>query len=107
MLTKKNKILSVSPKKNKKELFVVEFVDGSIYELSKDIIISESIYAGDTISGIDFEQVLEKHAYHQAQSAGLNLLSFRMRSKKELYTKLIIKNAVSYTHLTLPTILRV
>ena len=92
MLTKKNKILSVSPKKNKKELFVVEFIDGSIYELSKDIVISESIYAGDTINSFDFEQVLEKHAYHQAQSTGLNLLSYRMRSKKEIYTKLINKN---------------
>ena len=92
MLTKKNKILSVSPKKKKKEIFVVEFVDGSIYELSKDIVISESIYAGGTISSVDFEQVLEKHAYHQAHSAGLNLLSYRMRSKKELCTKLINKN---------------
>ena len=92
MLTKKNKILSVSPKKNKKELFVVEFVDGSTYEISKDIVISEPIYAGCTISSVEFEQVLEKHAYHQAHSAGLNLLSYRMRSKKELYTKLINKN---------------
>ncbi len=92
MKTKKNKILSVTPKKNKKELFVVEFVDGSIYELSKDIVISESIYAGGIISSIDFDQVLEKHAYHQAQSAGLNLLSYRMRSKKELCTKLVNKN---------------
>lgn len=92
MQTKKNKILSVTPKKNKKELFAVEFVDGSIYELSKDIVISESIYAGGTISSIDFDQVLEKHAYHQAQSAGLNLLSYRMRSKKELCTKLVNKN---------------
>ena len=92
MLTKKNKILSVSPKKNKKEILVVEFVDGSIYELSKDIVISESIYAGGSIGNVDFEQVLEKHAYHQGHSAGLNLLSYRMRSKKELFTKLINKN---------------
>jgi len=92
MQTKKNKILSVYPKKKKKEILVVEFVDGSTYELSKDIVLSESIHAGGTISSIDFEQVLEKHAYHQAQSAGLNLLSYRMRSKKELYTKLINKN---------------
>jgi len=92
MLTKKNKILSVYPKKKKKEIFVVEFVDGSVYELSKDIVLSESIHVGGTISSLDFEKVLEKHAYHQAQSAGLNLLSYRMRSKKELYEKLTNKN---------------
>ena len=92
MQTKKNKILSVYPKKKKKEILVVEFVDGSIYELSKDIVLSESIYVGGTISSIDFKEILEKHAYHQAQSAGLNLLSYRMRSKKELFSKLINKN---------------
>ena len=92
MLTKKNKILSVYPKKKKKEIFIVEFVDGSIFELSKDIVLSESIYEGGTISSVDFKKVLDKHAYHQAQSAGLNLLSYRMRSKKELTKKLINKN---------------
>jgi|TARA_B110000495_G_scaffold17069_1_gene12167 regulatory protein len=89
MLTKKNKVLSVCPRKN---LFIVEFVDGSIYELSKDIVISESIYEGIEISNADFEKILDKHKYHQAQSAGLNLLSYRMRSKKELSNKLINKN---------------
>ena len=92
MLTKKNKVISVYPKKKKKDVFIVKFIDGSIYELSKGIIISESIYKGSVISDTDFEKILEKHAYHRAQSAGLTLLSYRMRSKKELFNKLIKKN---------------
>ena len=92
MLTKKNKVISVYPKKKKKEVFIVKFIDGSFYELSKDIVISESIYEGSEISDVDFEKILEKHAYHQAKSSGLTLLSYRMRSKKELFNKLIKKN---------------
>ena len=92
MLTKKNKVISVYPKKKKKDVFIVKFIDGSIYELSKGIIISESIYKGSVISDPDFEKILQKHAYDRAQGAGLTLLSYRMRSKKELFNKLIKKN---------------
>ena len=52
MLTKKNKIIkveSIYPKKKNKELFILKLSNGSIYEISKDVLISYSLSQGQNI----------------------------------------------------------
>lgn len=94
MLTKKNKVIkveSIYPKKKNKELFFLKLSNGSIYEISKDVLISSSLRQGQNIEKSFLDDVLEKQQRSDIKSAALSLLSYRMRSQKELYTKLMQK----------------
>ena len=92
MLKKKNKILSIYPKKRSKDLFFVKLDDGTTLEISNGILTSESIIEGKEIDASNLENILSKQEYQNLKNAGLALLNYRMRSKKELYEKLLAKN---------------
>lgn len=92
MLKKKNRILSIYPKKRSKDLFFVKLDNGATLEISNSILISESIKEGREIDASKLENLLSKQEYQNLKNAGLALLSYRMRSKKELYEKLLAKN---------------
>ena len=94
MLTKKNKVIkveSIYPKKKNKELFFLKLSNGSIYEISKDVLISSSLRQGQNIEKSFLNNILEKQQHSNIKSAALSLLSYRMRSQKELYIKLTQK----------------
>ena len=94
MLTKKNKVIkveSIYPKKKNKELFFLKLSNGSMYEISKDVLISSSLRQGQNIEKSFLDDVLEKQQHSDIKSAALSLLSYRMRSQKELYSKLMQK----------------
>ena len=94
MLTKKNKVIkveSIYPKKKNKELFFLKLSNGSIYEISKDVLISSSLKQGQNIEKSFLDDILEKQQHSDIKSAALSLLSYRMRSQKELYSKLLQK----------------
>ena len=92
MLKKKNRILSIYPKKRSKDLFFVRLDNGKTLEISNSILKSESIKEGEEIDASNLEDLLSKQEYQNLKNAGLALLSYRMRSKKELYEKLLAKN---------------
>ena len=92
MLKKKNKILSIYPKKRSKDLFFVKLDNGTTLEISNSILTSESIKEGKEIDASKLENLLSKQEYQNLKNAGLALLNYRMRSKKELYEKLLAKN---------------
>ena len=92
MLKKKNRILSIYPKKRSKDLFFVKLDNGTTLEISNSILTSESIKEGKEIDASNLENLLSKQEYQNLKNAGLALLSYRMRSKKELYEKLLAKN---------------
>ena len=92
MLKKKNRILSIYPKKRSKDLFFVKLEYGKTLELSNSILTSESIKEGQEIDVSNLENLLSKQEYQNIKNAGLALLNYRMRSKKELYEKLLAKN---------------
>ena len=100
MLTKKNKVIkveSIYPKKKNKELFFLKLSNGSIYEISKDVLISSSLRQGQNIEKSFLDDILEKQQHSNIKNAALSLLSFRMRSQKELYSKLMQKGYPSST----------
>ena len=93
-MTKKSKVIkvdSIYPKKRNKELFLLKLSNGSIYEISKDVLISSSLKQGQDIEKYFLDDILEKQEYSNIKNAALSLLSYRMRSQKELYIKLIRK----------------
>ena len=92
MLKKKNKILSIYPQKKSKDIFIVNLDNGTTLEISTSILTSESIIEGKEIDSSNLENLLSKQEYQNLKNAGLRLLSYRMRSKKELYEKLLAKN---------------
>ena len=92
MLKKKNRILSIYPKKRSKDIFIVKLDNGRTFEISNSILTSQSITEGKDIDSSKLEDLLSKQEYQNLKNAGLALLSYRMRSKKELYEKLLAKN---------------
>ena len=88
----KNRIVSIYPKKRSKDLFFVNFEDGTTLEISNSILTSESIREGKEIDDSSLENLLSKQEYQNLKNAVLTLLSYRMRSKKELYEKMLAKN---------------
>ena len=92
MLKKKNRILSIYPKKKSKDIFFVNLDNGTTLEISNSILTSESIKEGEEIDASNLENLLSKQECQNLKNAGLALLSYRMRSKKELYEKLLAKN---------------
>ena len=100
MLTKKSKVIkvdSIYPKKRNKELFLLKLSNGSIYEISKDVLISSSLKQGQDIEKSFLDDILEKQEYSNTKNAALSLLNYRMRSQKELYSKLMQKGYPSTT----------
>ena len=92
MLKKKNRVLSIYPKKRSKDIFIVNLDNGTTLEISNSILTSESIKEGKEIHASNLEKLLSKQEYQSLKNAGLTLLRYRMRSKKELYEKLLAKN---------------
>ncbi len=92
MLKKKNRVLSIYPKKRSKDIFFVKLDNGKILEISNIILTSESIKEGKEIDSLFLDNLLSKQEYQNIKNAGLSLLSYRMRSKKELHEKLVAKN---------------
>ena len=62
-----------------------------MYEISKDVLISSSLRQGQNIEKSFLDDVLEKQQHSDIKSTALSLLSYRMRSQKELYSKLMQK----------------
>ena len=91
MLTRKSRILSIIPKRNKKNIHTVTISNGSSFEVSKEIIQSKSLFEGLELDESDFEKIFVSENYFRVKEAGMRLLSYRMRSKKELNQKLIKK----------------
>ena len=88
MVSKNNRILSIISQRNKKNIYIVTTSDGQSIEVSKEIIQSESLFEGRELDASDFEKIVGNENYFRVREAGLILLSYRMRSKKELYQKL-------------------
>jgi len=91
MVARNSRILSIVPKRNKKNIYIVTSSSGQTIEISKEILQSEFLFEGLELEEPDFEKIVISENYYRVKEAGLMLLSYRMRSKKELYSRLIKK----------------
>ena len=97
-MTKKNKVVKIEtiyPKKRSSELFILKLSNGSAYEISKNVLVASPLSKGEEIEKSVLDDILVKQEHSNIQNSALSLLSYRMRSQKEIYTKLIQKGYAS------------
>jgi len=91
-VSRKYKILSISLKKEKKrKRYIVTLSNNNAFEVSEDVLIDKSLYINKEIYKTDLDKILLRESFSNVREAALVLLNYRMRSKKELYQKLVKK----------------
>jgi regulatory protein len=91
-VSRKYKILSISLKNEKKrKRYIVTLSNNNAFEVSEDVLIDKSLYINKEIYKTDLDKILLRESFSNVREAALVLLNYRMRSKKELYQKLVKK----------------
>ena len=91
-MSRKYKILSITLKKEKKKKrYIVTLSNNNAFEVSEDVLIDKSLYINKEIYKTDLDKILLRESFSNVREAALVLLNYRMRSKKELYQKLVKK----------------
>ena len=91
-MSRKYKILSISLKKEKKKKrYIVTLSNNNVFEVSEDVLIDKSLHINKEIYKTDLDKILLRESFSNVREAALVLLNYRMRSKKELYQKLVKK----------------
>ena len=91
MVSRKYKILSISLKEKKKNRYVITLSNNNTFEVSEDVLIDKSLYLNKEIYKADLDKILLSESFSGIRESALVFLSYRMRSKKELYQKLVKK----------------
>jgi len=87
-----NKVLSIEPKTIKgKTRYCIKLNDGMVYSLHPDILLNYPISTGYQLNDNNLKEILYTNLKYKIKDSALYLLSYRMRSKKELYDRLIDK----------------
>jgi regulatory protein len=89
MVLRKYKILSISLKK--KNRYVITLSNNITFEVSEHVLIEKSLYLNKEIYKADLDKILLSESFSDIRESALVFLSYRMRSKKELYQKLVKK----------------
>ena len=90
-MLRKYKILSISLKEKKKNRYVITLSNNNTFEVSEDVLIDKSLYLNKEIYKADLDKILLSESFSGIRESALVFLSYRMRSKKELYQKLVKK----------------
>ena len=87
-----NKVVSIEPKTIRgKTCYCIKLNDGMIYNLHQDVLLNYPISTGYQLNENDLKEILSTNLKYEIKDSALNLLSYRMRSKKELHDRLIDK----------------
>ena len=90
-MSRKYKILSIYLKKEKKKRYIITLSNNNAFEVSEDVLIDKSLHINKEIYKTDLDKILLRESFSNVREAALVLLNYRMRSKKELYQKLVKK----------------
>jgi len=91
MVSRKYKILSISLKEKIKNRYVITLSNNNTFEVSEDVLIDKSLYLNKEIYKADLDKILLSESFSDIRESALVFLSYRMRSKKEMYQKLVKK----------------
>jgi len=91
LLKKKNKIISITPQKRRNNRYSVQLDNGEIFGLSRDVYISYKLSVGQNISNEQLISINREEETYRIRNSAFKLLSYRMRSKSELYHRLLQK----------------
>ena len=88
-LPKKSKILSISPEKN--STYKITTSLGIEFRVPEELLLKMSLFEGGEITDSDIDELKASKDYFKVRNMALTLLEYRMRSKKELESKLCNK----------------
>ena len=90
-IVKKIKITEIKQQKRNKNRYTIKFNDGSFLGVSENKIVSYDLFKDKEISTSQKNSLVESESYQKVKNSALNLLSYRMRSEKELVSRLSFK----------------
>ncbi len=86
----KHRIISIKPQKSKNR-FNITLESGDVFGISEDVLISSKLSEGKYVSDKKLDRITNNEVHHKIKERVLHLLSFRPRSRFELYTRLLRK----------------
>ena len=85
-----HRIISIKPQRSKNR-FNITLESGDVFGISEDVLISNKLSAGKYVSDKELSRITNHEVHQKIKEKVLHLLSFRARSRFELYTRLVSK----------------
>ena len=80
----KFRVISVSPQKKRKNRYTVQLSNGDVFGISGDVLLSNPIHTGEVLNPKTIERLIGMEDLRKVRESALTLISYRMRSKKEI-----------------------
>ena len=84
MGTPKIRVISVSLQEKRKNRYTIQLSNGDIFGISRDILLSNPIHVDDILDCPTIERLIGLEDLQKVRESALTLISYRMRSKKEI-----------------------
>ena len=85
-----HRIISIKPQRTKNR-FNITLESGDVFGISEDVLISSKLSEGKYVSDKELGMITNHEVHQKIKEKALHLLSFRERSRFELYTRLLRK----------------
>ena len=85
-----HRIISIKPQRSKNR-FNITLESGDVFGISEDVLVSSKLSEGKYLSDKELDRITNDEVHQKIKEKILYLLSFRVRSRCELYTRLLRK----------------
>ncbi|MBH10328.1 MAG: hypothetical protein CMG74_08270 [Candidatus Marinimicrobia bacterium] len=85
---KNHKIISICQQKRKKNRYTIKLNNGIVFGISEDVFILKNLKVGKKFSESELDEIQNKEELFRIKNKAIRLLSYRMRSKNELFQRL-------------------
>tara|TARA_B100000586_G_scaffold140048_1_gene101464 strand:- start:542 stop:1177 length:636 start_codon:yes stop_codon:yes gene_type:complete len=88
MGTTKIRVISVLHQKKRKNRYSIRLSNGEVFGISENVLLSNPVHVGNLLDYHAIERLIELEGLNKVRESALSLISYRMRSKKELALRL-------------------
>ena len=88
MGTTKIRVISVLHQKKRKNRYSIRLSNGEVFGISENVLLSNPVHVDDLLDYHAIERLIELEGLNKVRESALSLISYRMRSKKELALRL-------------------
>ena len=88
MGTTKIRVISVSHQRKRKNRYSIRLSNGEVFGISENVLLSNPVHVDDLLDHHAIERLIELEGLNKVRESALSLISYRMRSKKELALRL-------------------
>ena len=85
-----HKIISIKPQRSKNRFNII-LESGDVFGISGDVLVSSKLSEGKYLSDKELDKITNDEVHQKIKEKVLHLLSFRARSRFEIYTRLLRK----------------